>query len=148
MDVHVIAVPYDAGRRGWRMGQGPRALLDAGLACALGSDTHVETVDAGEQVPDVTALFALAREVATRVSVAMDEGRFPLVLAGNCGATLGTLAALPSERTSVVWFDAHADFHTPETTTSGFVDGTALATMTGRCWRSLAASLPGFRSVP
>jgi arginase len=48
----------------------------------------------------------------------------------------------------VVWFDAHADFETPETTTSGFLDGTGLATLTGRCWRALARSVPGFAPVP
>jgi arginase len=147
MPVQLIAVPYDAGRRGWRMGQGPEALIAAGLPDALGPETRVDVVEAGETLPEIAAPFVLAREVAARVAAARAEGRFPLVLAGNCGATLGTVAALPAGRTGVVWFDAHADFHTPETTTSGFVDGTALATLTGRCWRALTATVPGFSPV-
>src|SRR5207253_2124442 len=47
----------------------------------------------------------------------------------------------------VAWLDAHGDFHTPETTTSGFVDGMALAVAAGQCWRALAAAVPGFEPV-
>ena len=48
----------------------------------------------------------------------------------------------------MVWFDAHADFNTPETSPSGFLDGMAVAILTGRCWRSLAAQITGFEVVP
>jgi arginase len=47
----------------------------------------------------------------------------------------------------VVWFDAHGDFNTPETTTSGFLDGMALATLCGRCWTRLTGTIPGFVPV-
>ena len=43
--------------------------------------------------------------------------------------------------------DAHADFNTPETTTTGFLDGTGLAALTGRCWQALTATIPGYRPV-
>lgn len=46
-----------------------------------------------------------------------------------------------------MWLDAHGDFNTPETTRSGFLDGMALAMLTGRCWRGLAATIPGFHPV-
>jgi arginase len=48
----------------------------------------------------------------------------------------------------VLWFDAHGDFNTPETTTGGFLDGMALSVLTGSCWTALAASIPGFVPVP
>jgi arginase len=48
----------------------------------------------------------------------------------------------------VIWFDAHADFNTPETSASGFLDGMALSILTGRCWPALAARLAGFEPVP
>ena len=48
----------------------------------------------------------------------------------------------------VLWFDAHGDFNTPETTTSGFLDGMALAAVTGRCWTGLTRAIPGFTPVP
>ena len=45
------------------------------------------------------------------------------------------------------WFDAHGDLNTPETTTSGFMDGMGLAVATGLGWQRLAASVPGFQPV-
>jgi arginase len=47
----------------------------------------------------------------------------------------------------VLWFDAHGDFNTPESTIGGFLDGMALAAVTGRCWTGLAATVPGFIPV-
>jgi len=47
----------------------------------------------------------------------------------------------------VLWFDAHGDFNTPESTLGGFLDGMALAIATGRCWTGLAATVPGFTPV-
>jgi arginase len=60
--------------------------------------------------------------------------------------SLGVVAALRAP-TSVVWLDAHGDFNTPETTVGGFIDGMALATMTGGCWSGMASAIPGFRPL-
>lgn len=40
-----------------------------------------------------------------------------------------------------------ADLNTPETTGSGLLDGMVLATITGRCWRRLRSTIPGYRPV-
>jgi arginase len=150
--IELIAVPYDSGRRGERMGAGPEHLLRAGLRELLaqaGHVTQVQTIEipSGRLLGEVQAAFALARSVAQVVREAAARGAFPLVLSGNCGpAALGAVAGLGREPW-VVWLDAHADFNTPETTASGFWDGMALATLAGRCWRQLGASIPGFRPV-
>jgi arginase len=47
-----------------------------------------------------------------------------------------------------VWFDAHGDFNTPETTVSGCFDGMGLAMAAGRCWRPLLRTIPGFSPIP
>jgi arginase len=44
------------------------------------------------------------------------------------------------------WFDAHGDFNTPDTTIGGFLDGMAVATVTGRAWPQLSPSA-GLRPV-
>jgi arginase len=46
-----------------------------------------------------------------------------------------------------VWFDAHTDFNTPDTTHSGFFDGMAAAILTGHGYKAMAESIPGFRPV-
>ena len=47
----------------------------------------------------------------------------------------------------MLWFDAHGDFNTPDTTVGGFLDVMELATVVGRCWTSLAAGVRGFTPV-
>jgi arginase len=86
-------------------------------------------------------------EIQLLAGEARQAGRFPIVLAGNCNTAVGTLAGLGADSTGVAWFDAHADFNTPETTSSGFLDGTAVAIITGRCWSQLAATVPGFAPI-
>ena len=88
------------------------------------------------------------RMLSGAVRDACDSNRLPVVLAGNCNTAVGTLAGLGAASTAVAWFDAHADFNTPETTLSGFLDGTAVAILTGRCWTQLAATVPGFEPLP
>jgi arginase len=68
-------------------------------------------------------------------------------LASNCNSALGTTAGLGRADLGVVWFDAHADFDTPEDNLSGFFDVFALAILTGSCWRALRRTIPGFREI-
>jgi arginase len=148
--VHLIALPYDSGRRGERMGAGPAVLsrvLEPRVRDA-GHPVHRVTIEAPAhswRAENGTA-FDLARGVATAVQDARDAGAFPLVLSGNCGpAAIGCVAT--EGNPAVFWFDAHGDFNTPDTTISGFLDGMALATVTGRCWTQLAHAVPGFHPV-
>jgi arginase len=154
--VELLLVPYDSGLRGQRMGAGPLR-LEEGLTQALRGRGHpVERTPLqlaeGAFPAEVSAAFSLNRALAGRVRASVESGRLPLVLSGNCNATVGVLAGLhgagAGERVGVVWFDAHGDFNTPETSRSGFLDGMALAMLTARCWRTGCDSIPGFRAVP
>ena len=72
--------------------------------------------------------FELHGLVSGRVRQAIAEGGFPLVLSGNCNtAAIGAIAGAGPEDLGIVWFDAHGEFNTPETTTTGFIDGMGLA---------------------
>lgn len=151
MRVQIFAVPYDSGRRDFRMGKGPARLLERGLDTAWTKHAHdvaTEWIDVpGAEASDVRSSFDLYNALATRVHRAHADKRFPFVVSGNCGVTIGALAGLGDVRPAVVWFDAHADFNTPETSPSGFLDGMALAILTGRCWRTLAKKVSGFEPV-
>ncbi len=153
MEIQILAVPYDSGHRGLRMGAGPEALLNGGLVDALRADGHrvhvrVAELNKEQWKAEIQSSFELMRMLSGAVREARVSSRFPLVLAGNCNTAVGTLAGLGADATGVAWFDAHADFNTPETTTSGFLDGTAVAILTGRCWTQLAATVPDFTAVP
>lgn len=156
MNVSVITVPFDSGLRDIRMGRGPQAVLDAGLIehlRAAGLTVQVTTVDAPTTgLPaEIPTTFALLRRVAERVGTARRDGAFPLLLSGNCSSAIGAVAgmrAAGAKAPAVCWFDAHADLNTPETTTSGFLDGMAVSMLTGRCWRSMTDSVAHFAPVP
>jgi arginase len=152
MRIDVIQIPYDGAHRARRLGRGPIHLLDAGLLEHLRSRGHeartLEVESTASFPTDAGTAIELARLVSHHVRAAKESGRFPLVLAGNCGSSIGTVAGLGATRVGVVWFDAHGDFNTPETSPSGFLDGMALALLTGRCWRGLAETVPGFAPVP
>jgi arginase len=46
--------------------------------------------------------------------------------------------------TDIIWFDAHGDLNTPETSKTGYFDGMALATALGWSWTQLTTAIPGF----
>ena len=155
--VHLIQVPYDSGHRNVRMGRGPLHFHEHGAADRLRAAGH-EVTESLIEVPspfptEIGTSFALHRALADTVRGTVAAQRFPLILAGNCGSALGTVSGLcsatphDSSPVGVIWLDAHADFNTPDTTTSGFLDGTALATLTGQCWHALTSAIPGFRPV-
>ena len=152
MKVQILTVPYDSGHRSARMGNGPAHLIQHGLENALrelGHEVLIKTIEISNSFPtEAGTSFRLYRLLAEHIRRAIGTGWWPLVLAGNCGSTLGALAGIGHTGTGLVWFDSHGDFNTPETTSSGFLDGMALAVATGRCWRTLAATIPGFQALP
>lgn len=148
--VELIVVPWDSGRRGWRMGAGPLHLLARvrDRLDALGLDVHAVVVEPAQTgQADRSGPLELGAAIAHHVSRARAHRRFPLVLAGNCSSALGTVAGMGARSTGVVWFDAHGDFNTPETSTSGFLDGMSLAMLTGRCCADDTRQIDGFVPV-
>lgn len=146
MRTQIIQVPYDSGYKDYRMGRGPGHILRH-----LEADKNfpVDEVEVQDRFAlEVGTSFEVARQLAEKVYNVASRGDFPLVLAGGCISCVGTLAGLGAPPPAIIWLDAHADFNTPETTISGFLDGMALATAVGRCWGKLAATVPGFRPVP
>jgi len=138
----LIQVPYHLGREREGMGAGPPVLAEA-----IGGESIV--VDRGGPFShEVGASFDVLRALAAAVREAVGSGRFPLVLAGNCASSVGTVAGLSRDDVGVVWLDAHPDFHTPETTETGFFDGFGLALLTGSGWDTMRASIDGHRPVP
>ncbi len=78
------------------------------------------------------------RQVKERVFSAYQSGSLPLILGGDHSLAIGSLAATcnyfldQSIRPGVIWFDAHADLNTEETSPSGNIHGMPLAVALGR----------------
>ena len=147
--VEVIGAPtdYGADRRGVDMG--PSAIRYAGLAsaiegtgCACVDDGDLSVPRAEERDPDsgptegrakfLSEVEDVSRRLADVVASAIDDGRLPLVLGGDHSIAIGSLNGTSRDAdVGVLWFDAHGDFNTPETTPSGNVHGMSLAAVLG-----------------
>lgn len=146
MQISLIGVPMDLGadRRGVDMG--PSAIRYANLTEKLEAIGHeVHNVDA-IHVPEpetrkpgdphlkyLEPILAAADELAQDVTKRMREGCFPIILGGDHSIALGSISGVANARKpiGVIWFDAHADFNTNETTPSGNIHGMILAALAG-----------------
>jgi arginase len=145
--VAVIGAALDlgAGRRGVDMG--PSAIRYAGLEDRL-TELGITCADWGNvetAVAEATAtgsprarfldqIKEACERIARRVAHAVTGGSTPVVLGGDHSIALGTLGGLASVHGpgAVLWFDAHGDLNTPETSPSGNVHGMPLGATLGR----------------
>lgn len=151
MYIQIIQVPYDSGHKNMRSGLGPDHFLQHKLDTILrnqGHDVSIQRIESKNPfATEIGTTIELNRLLSERVKLARDSGKFPLILAGNCNSCLGTIAGLGQDPLGIVWLDAHGDFNTPETTSTGFLDGMGLAMAAGQCWKTLVETIPGFRPV-
>lgn len=86
-------------------------------------------------VPEITAL---SEELAQIVEDAMDKGTIPVTIGGDHSLAIGSITGVSryyrknAEKFGLVWFDAHGDINTPDTTYSGNVHGMPLAVSLGK----------------
>jgi arginase len=155
-EIRLIAVPYEVGAERMGVGRGPEHLLEAGAEDALrsrGADVRLDFIELREHERDESgaseagAAFELIGLVAERVREAVAEGAFPVLLSGSCFAGLGMVTGLGESSPGVLWFDAHGDFNTPESTIDGYFDGMPLAILTGSAWPHLVEGA-GVTTVP
>jgi arginase len=141
----LVEVPYDLGRAGINGGRGASALADA---LQDERSNRRLLVWEGEARNEIAASMGVVHALATCVRDVVGSGGLPVVLAGNCHSCLGTVAGIDQEGLGAVWLDAHADFNTPDTTTTGFFDGMALALLSGAGWPRLREGVAGLRPIP
>lgn len=140
---------YGANRRGVDMG--PSAIRYADLADGL-ERAGVDPIDDGdltmpraeERDPDadqprrgdakfLREIEDVCKRVRDRVATTLADGEFPLVLGGDHSVAIGSLTGSARDADlGAIWFDAHADLNTPETSPSGNVHGMPLAAALGR----------------
>lgn len=82
-------------------------------------------------------------KLAEIVANSFDDGYRPISIAGDCCTAIGVLAGLQrgGVNPTFIWFDAHGDFNTWETTPSGFLGGMPLAMIVGHGEQTLIRSV-------
>jgi arginase len=160
--VTIIGVLMDLGadRRGVDMG--PSAVRDADLNERL-SQLGYEVIDDGNivvrnqemmQITDrrlkyLPEIATACQKLADRVEAALEEDAMPLILGGDHSIAIGSVSGLASfhrkrdRKVGVIWFDAHGDMNTPETSPSGNIHGMPFAVILGHGARELT-QISGF----
>jgi arginase len=138
--VTVLRVPYHLDEY----------LPDLELPLAPAQLGPVQTITAELPAGDPWArLAAVYRRVAAAAAAAAGQGTRPVVASGDCTTSLGIVAGLQRAGLDpgIVWFDAHGDVQTPETTASGYLGGMPLRLLTGYRPELIADDL-ALRPVP
>lgn len=147
----IIGVLMDLGadRRGVDMG--PSAIRVARLNERL-SELGIEVLDAGNiavRNPEMMSIIDqhakylheiadACNKLALEVEKALEDGARPIILGGDHSIAAGSVSGLSSfykkqgSRVGVIWFDAHGDMNTPDTTPSGNIHGMPFAAILGR----------------
>jgi arginase len=152
MQVSLIQVPYIMGDELQGSGEGPERLVKAGAGESLsakGLEVAVELIDRGGPFRDSgSASLRVCKRLASVVQQSVAAGRFPLVLGGGCDISKGVLSGFDHSQCGVVWFDAHGDFNTPESTISGYLNGMSLAVIAGHCYTSYWSQVGNSTPIP
>jgi arginase len=122
----IIGVPYWLGKKDEYSGS-VEILKDTGIAEQIGA----QWVDIAPQFSDdIDPVVAVNRALAEAIRNLPDD-TIPLIAAADCTSCWGAMTGLQSQSPVVLWYDAHGDFNTPETSPSGFLGGMPLAAMVG-----------------
>jgi arginase len=136
------------GRRGVDMG--PSALRIAGIEAAIRGmglgfedlgNVHVEQPES--HAPErsdarfLDEIVTSCEKLRDCVTDSMNRGLFPIVVGGDHSIACGTVAGVSNHladkggKLGLLWFDAHGDMNTPETSPSGNIHGMPLASCLG-----------------
>src|SRR5690625_3686991 len=145
--ISVIGVPMDLGQLRRGVDMGPSAIRYAGLIEKIESlQFHVEDLgdiliprpsqneaDPRESLRNLNEVVEANERLAYLVNEEKEKGHFPLVLGGDHSIAMGTVAGLSPhfENLGVIWYDAHGDMNTEETSPSGNIHGMPLAASLG-----------------
>ena len=145
----LVGAPVDSGKKRAGCLMGPDAYRTAGLARALHELGHTVS-DLGNitaapvaKVQTTLSAYQLEETIGWTKNLAKTAhsaitDAVPIFLGGDHALSLGSISGVTHYATAqgrppfVLWLDAHSDFHTLETSTSGNLHGTPLAYLTGR----------------
>jgi arginase len=127
-DIALTICQSGAGDRNSRALIGARVLGEA-LAARIGVKPamlgQVTAPVGGTWQQELAAARPSLRVLAEAVESALGAQRTPVTTLSRCAVALATLPVVAKHRPDacVVWFDAHGDINTPETTKSGYLGG-------------------------
>ncbi len=146
--IRIIGAAMDLGQNRRGVDMGPSAIRYAGLyerLQGLGYDVvdsgnvtapQAEELDANASVEEgkahhIKEIAQVCQAIYERVQTAHEADERIVFLGGDHSISVGTVSAIADEHVGVIWFDAHADINTPESSPSGNVHGMPIAALLG-----------------
>lgn len=146
-NLSIIGAPLDMGAslRGARLG--PDAIRLAGLEKRLTNigykvkdignievRNNLKIEKADNNLNNLKIVKEANQNLYQVVDREMTEGQFPVVIGGDHSIAIGTIKAVLNHypNVGVIWFDAHADINTDETSPSGNIHGMPVSTLLGK----------------
>ena len=146
----ILGVPLGYGASMAGVDIGPAALRVARLnqrIAGLGYSVHdlgdmrlerpQSMPEADDKLKYVREISSACEQLAVEVEEILKAGQLPLILGGDHSIAIGSFAGAASyykkqnETLGLIWFDAHADMNTHESTPSGNIHGMPLAALFG-----------------
>jgi len=146
-NISIIGVPMDLGQARRGVDMGPSAIRYAGVIERL-EQLQYDIRDLGDIVisrPDrehkqpnsklrnLRQVAAANEQLGEMVDEEMKKNRFPLILGGDHSIAIGSLAGISKHYNNLglIWYDAHGDLNSEETSPSGNIHGMPLAANLG-----------------
>lgn len=149
MNINIIGVPtfYGCDKSGPQLG--PDKLREKKIISTIKKYNHnvydfgnvyVENVDENEKFTSNPSmkyfkpLLDINNNLAHIVNTSLETGYFPLIVGGDHSIALGSISGVSkffNKKFAVVWFDAHGDINTFETSESKNIHGMPLASLMG-----------------
>jgi arginase len=91
----------------------------------------------GNNPRHLAEMLASSESIAAALTAVLEGGEFPVILGGDHAIAIPTFSAIAThfrrqqQDVGLIWFDAHTDINTPETSPSGNIHGMPLATLLG-----------------
>ena len=165
--VGILGVPlgFGAGKTGSELGVDAMRLstirgkhlwehiADLGYEVKDHGDVDIEKpsrlADPNENPRFLPEMLASCRNISTSVKKLLNNDEIPVILGGDHSIAIGSFSALSShfrsrdQEIGLIWFDAHADINTPESSPSGNIHGMPLSVLLGKGAKDLV-DLEGF----
>ena len=148
--ISILGVPLGYGASMAGVDIGPAALRVARITQRISrlgytvNDLGDLRLERPQTLPEIDDKLKYVREIsnaceqlANYVETILEGGQFPIILGGDHSIAIGSFAGVAAhfktqdQTLGLIWFDAHADMNTPETTPSGNIHGMPLAALLG-----------------
>lgn len=148
--ISIIGMPMDLGQSRRGVDMGPSAIRYAGAVerleklgymikdlgdLSIKRPTAREELEANnkESLKNLKQVVEANEELGKMVDKEVARGHFPLILGGDHSIAIGSLAGIAKHYNNlgVIWYDAHGDLNSDETSPTGNIHGMPLAASLG-----------------